>query len=59
MKVFLTLGGLDVFPNVSSCCIALRLQITAVTHRGPLATALPLFKVHINTETEIETGVIL
>lgn len=29
---------LDVFPNVSSCCIALRLQMTAVTHGGPLAT---------------------
>lgn len=53
----LTDCGVDVFPYVSSCCIALRLQITAITHRGPLATALPLFKVHINTETE--TGVIL
>jgi len=59
MKVFLTLGGLDVFPNVSSCCIALRLQCTAATHGGPPATALPLFEVHINTETEIETGVLL
>lgn len=52
MKVFLTVGGLDVFLNVSSCCIALRLQITAVTHGGPPATALLLFKVHINVETE-------
>lgn len=53
MKVFQTVGGLDVFLNVSSCCIALRLQITAVTHGSPLAIALPLFKVHTNTETEI------